>query len=898
MSSEIKFEDGTKAKRISELELGNYAEEKKLAYLPASIGAIATKKYNLGDIEEATVASAVEQATERAHGLVLEEALEREEAVSKLKSGISELQEQIETKASQAGLESERDARIAENSTLQTQITSSKSEIEKIDRAIGMDVLTELSLSADPDQVQASLTKTNIKTGFPAYSTETVKAVTLSYSGVMDVALLRSLLDMQRDIQQLKETVTNSASTAPVEGLGDNPAQQDITDAFAEATGTSPEPGDKIVDIDNNIVWIWNGTVWQILQNTDMNLASPGNPGFAKHSAVPGTIAYFSPGIGQLIGYDDLLNRLADAESNLKNKITEAPKDGRIYARVNGTWVPISLDNINGEGENSMVSLSESNKIHVYYSVTPATGAQNTYAVGHASYARQLCNTEGLAAADWKVVLDDAATSADKIIAIEFGSRFNESHIPDSFLRHLNTLVQTELNFPASVTSVGDYFMASVGPSARLRRISIPSLERCGACFMYNEMYYTSGNNTIFENYLTTLTSLSLPNLTTAGNSFMHNIATAGYMNALTSLSLPNLTTAGNSFMHNASVASTTQSNDVQNHFFNNLALLSLPKLTTLLHNAFRNSSQTSSLYGSADSNYMNALTSLSLPELTTAGNYFFCDSNISTVVNSTIGASNAYMKALTSLSLPKLTRAGTGFFMNSCSCYAASNTPGTVYYMSALTSLSLPALTAVEHDFWASKGASGIHTYTGPLDLPELVTAGNNFMAVIPASSGSVYRKVYNLFNNTLTMPKLTTVGDKFLAVNADISAIGTELIRIEFNKPLSLPSLESVGNDFMSSTGSNINNRKIAFNSPLTLGTEDVPCAFGINFMLNANLMTGVITWNASGTPTDNNSLATESSSAAMYATGVPVRGANAQAVKAALPNRSAAPFRKLLA
>ena len=200
-------------------------------------------------------------------------------------------------------------------------------------------------------------------------------------------------------------------------------------------------------------------------------------------------------------------------------------------------------------------------------------------------------------------------------------------------------------------------------------------------------------------------------------------------------------------------------------------------------------------------------------------------------------------------------------------------------------SSLSLPALETAGYGFLFQ-----CKLFDQPLSLPSLTTTGAYFLYGCS-----------NL-NQQISLPSLTTVGYSFMAdctsfnqplslpllTNADYSFMSG---CTSFNQSLSIPSIITVGSSFMSGCTS--------FNQPIT-----IPSSFAVDsavtyFMYNCNSMVSTITVEAS-LPTlssPNGWLATTTSTAECYTTGITIAGPERASWLAALPDRTARPYRKLI-
>ena len=131
--------------------------------------------------------------------------------------------------------------------------------------------------------------------------------------------------------------------------------------------------------------------------------------------------------------------------------------------------------------------------------------------------------------------------------------------------------------------------------------------------------------------------------------------------------------------------------------------------------------------------------------------------------------------------------------------------------------------------------------------------------------------------FNQPLTLPSgVTSIGDNFL------------LNCYAFNQLLTLPSgITSIGASFLQTC--------FAFNQPITIPSGIT--SIGTSFLNNCYCLS-VITYNPSVYPTDNNSLSQNiNSKTSADGAGIIVYGTNRAGLIAALPDRTATPFRKLI-
>lgn len=142
-----------------------------------------------------------------------------------------------------------------------------------------------------------------------------------------------------------------------------------------------------------------------------------------------------------------------------------------------------------------------------------------------------------------------------------------------------------------------------------------------------------------------------------------------------------------------------------------------------------------------------------------------------------------------------------------------------------------------------------------------------------------------------------LETIGDGFLQgcslLNCDLDLSNVKTIAFyflknctSFNGNITFKNLKTINANFMEGC--------TAYSKPLTLPSSIT--SFAPGFMYNCNSFIGPLTVETNTSPTDNNSLATTTSTASMYVSGVTIEGEYAHVWGTNLPNRTNTPFRKL--
>lgn len=175
---------------------------------------------------------------------------------------------------------------------------------------------------------------------------------------------------------------------------------------------------------------------------------------------------------------------------------------------------------------------------------------------------------------------------------------------------------------------------------------------------------------------------------------------------------------------------------------------------------------------------------------------------------------------------------------------------------------ITLPsALTSISPNFLTGSD------FNQPIDLSHITSIGASFLAYTP-------------FNQDITLPQLTRIEQYFLA-NCD-----------HFNKPIVLPnSVTWIGRGFLQYCDSFAQSVTL----PSALATVEM------DFLYRSDNFVGPLVCNGpssdSGISSSTTMLSTRSNTAPMYTTGVTLTGPYASVWKNRLPDRTSAPYRKLV-
>jgi hypothetical protein len=182
---------------------------------------------------------------------------------------------------------------------------------------MNIDIVKELEFESTPTEVTATVTNMNLASGATNTVTFPFPVVSQTYSGIVDTEMYKAWLQNGLDIAFLKAQSNSNHRTAIDEyNFTDDQAQADITQAFNDFfPGTPAEPNDRLVDTATGFQWIWNGTEWLDITQSNLSLVTTTTPGLVKNGTALGSIIYPTPGIGQLNGYDSIMSRLSALET-------------------------------------------------------------------------------------------------------------------------------------------------------------------------------------------------------------------------------------------------------------------------------------------------------------------------------------------------------------------------------------------------------------------------------------------------------------------------------------------------------------------------------------------------------------------------------------------------------
>lgn len=218
----------------------------------------------------------------------------------------------VENRAITTAINAEKAARESADAGIRSDVTT-------IDTAINKDVVTDIKVDPTPSTTLVNLdaTKTNIKTSTSTTSSFPLPVASSTQAGVINSATYNSI----RDAIQLEQAVVHGA--VAITGMPMNPTQQEITDAWKNATGlTELINRAEVYDVSHNKVWAYyqNDNTWHATSNTTqvtVQQFTNSSLGTIQGSTIDGQIYAETNGTGSVNGWDTLTATVSSSKSKL-----------------------------------------------------------------------------------------------------------------------------------------------------------------------------------------------------------------------------------------------------------------------------------------------------------------------------------------------------------------------------------------------------------------------------------------------------------------------------------------------------------------------------------------------------------------------------------------------------
>ncbi|MDR0517271.1 MAG: hypothetical protein LBH25_09545 [Fibromonadaceae bacterium] len=199
-----------------------------------------------------------------------------------------------------------------------------QAQIAGLQSAIDLEAETDTQVASDADCVQLETEYTNIRTGEKSRSSIALPTASGTTSGLMDSAMFGEFRDHRTEINRIKYLITAFGRTVVAAGLGSSPSQTAVTSAFQAIYYGDINPGDKVLDLDSNKLWVMdNAGTWIAISGGggEIGLAGQSEPGLAKHSAIDGAVGYYVEGVGQVNGWSDLKAAVSANAANISSRL-------------------------------------------------------------------------------------------------------------------------------------------------------------------------------------------------------------------------------------------------------------------------------------------------------------------------------------------------------------------------------------------------------------------------------------------------------------------------------------------------------------------------------------------------------------------------------------------------
>lgn len=255
---------------------------------------------------------------------VADEAEARTTAFGTLSSAITaEVDNRTASDASLSNrIDAEVAARTSSGSTIQSALDDEISTRQAADTAINASInqyaLVDAGIDADLSTVNMTHLKKNLLSGATTTDVDTFPVASNSSAGIINAATYSNIQTLSTHV----DAILNGSVS--ISGLPSTPTQQQLTDAWKDATDlTELINGAKVNDPDNQKVWTYysNTETWYAATNTaqiTVNTATNNSQGIVQGSATGnGKIFVESNGTMSLLGWDALSSAVANNTSDI-----------------------------------------------------------------------------------------------------------------------------------------------------------------------------------------------------------------------------------------------------------------------------------------------------------------------------------------------------------------------------------------------------------------------------------------------------------------------------------------------------------------------------------------------------------------------------------------------------
>lgn len=324
---------------------------------------------SINGVQNRTITQAINDANARidgAEGLVAQEVLDREAADDALQGDIDDeiLDRQNADNTLQGNIDAEALLRQNADGTLQGNIDAEAlargNAISGIETKINRDLIADLVMTADANNVTFTEQKVNPNTGATSAEQDVIPAASNTTAGTVSAAEYQAIKDSQARLDALEN------GSVAISGISASPSQQDLTDAWLLATGSTELINRaSIFDVDNSLIWTYytNTSEWySAISSVTFDPFTNSTAGSIKGSTTDGNVSANADGTGTVAGWSSLVSTVSGKADS--SSLATVATSG-LYSDLSGTpTVPVITMQTTDPGEG--VALAADHFIAVY----------------------------------------------------------------------------------------------------------------------------------------------------------------------------------------------------------------------------------------------------------------------------------------------------------------------------------------------------------------------------------------------------------------------------------------------------------------------------------------------------------------------------------------------------
>jgi len=181
--------------------------------------------------------------------------------------------------------------------------------ISGVETKINRDMISDLVMTADATNVTFTEQKVNLNTGVTTSEQDVIPAASATTAGTISAAEYQILKDSEETLNALLE------GSAAITGISATPSQQDLTDAWLLATGSTELINRaSIFDVDNSLIWTYytNTSEWySAISSVTFDPFTNSTAGSIKGSTTDGNVSANADGTGTVSGWASLVNTVS-----------------------------------------------------------------------------------------------------------------------------------------------------------------------------------------------------------------------------------------------------------------------------------------------------------------------------------------------------------------------------------------------------------------------------------------------------------------------------------------------------------------------------------------------------------------------------------------------------------